>query len=132
MDNVSALNSASSAGLANANYNNIKAENEINSFSDSLDTAMETKDDEKLMDACVQFESYFIGHMYKEMQKTVDDSNSMFKSQANDTYKDFLIQETAKNVAEAGGIGLADSMFKSMKAQQTALEDPINQINIQM
>ncbi len=132
MDNISALNSASSGNIGVANYNNLKAENELNSFSSSLDQAMTSKEDEKMMDACIEFESYFIQHMYKEMQKTVDDSNSMFKSQASDTFKDFLVQETAKDIAQAGGIGIADSMYKSMQEHQTALEDPVNQIDIQI
>ncbi len=133
MDNLSALNTASSASVSTANYNNIKAENEINEFSNSLDTAMQSKDDEELREACTDFESYFIKHMYNEMQKTVDHSNSLFqRSQATNVFTDFLVSETAENVANAGGIGLADMMFDSMKAQQEALEEPINQIDIEV
>ncbi len=90
----------------------------LESFQDAL---LMAEDDEELKNACEQFEQYFINLMFKEMQKTVmkdNSENSMFKeSQAEGIYKDFLYQEYAKNMTEAGGIGLAKQMYEQMQRQ---------------
>ncbi len=90
----------------------------LESFQDAL---LMAQDDEELKNACEQFEQYFINLMFKEMQKTVlkdNSENSMFKeSQAEGIYKDFLYQEYAKGMTEAGGIGLAQQMYEQMQRQ---------------
>ncbi len=90
----------------------------LESFQDAL---LMAEDDEELKNACEQFEQYFINLMFKEMEKTVlkdKSENSMFKeSQAEGIYKDFLYQEYAKNMTDAGGIGLANQMYEQMQRQ---------------
>lgn len=88
---------------------NIK-ENKINDLSKNINN------DEKLMEACKEFESYFIQMMYKEMEKTVDKSDSFIKeSQGEKIFKDLLIQEQSKSMAFDGrGIGLAEQLYKQM------------------
>ncbi len=125
MDGISSLSGAS---IGAQSYDSIKAEAEVNGFSDTLNKAIEDQDDEKLRESCNEFEAYFIQSLYKQMLKTVDDSNSLFpKSQATETFNDFLIEEYAKNITEAGGLGLSDMMYDSIQVRQQALEDPINQ-----
>ncbi len=95
-----------------------KETNEIESFQEKL---LMAEDDEKLKEACDQFEEYFINLMFKEMRKTVNEDkseNSMFKkSQAENIMQDFLYQEYSKNMTEAGGIGLSDAMYEQMQKQ---------------
>ncbi len=128
MSNFDALSSMSSANIGMSSYNSSKAESQASSFSESLEDAMSEKDDKKLLDSCQQFEGYFIQHLYKEMEKTVDSSKSLFKkSQATTTFTDFLIEEHSKNISINGGIGIAKMMYDTMKARQAAEADPINQ-----
>ena len=49
-------------------------------------------DDEQLMDACKQFESYFVEQMFKEMMKTVPETDYSFKATGTmvDYYKDYM------------------------------------------
>lgn len=74
-------------------------------------------EDEKLMDACKQFESYFVEQMFKEMWKTVPkteySSNSM--NTMSDYYQEQMIQEFAKMNTEQGGYGLAQKLYNQMK-----------------
>ncbi len=120
IDNIS---SYSSAGIGQSSYQSAKSSAKIDEFSSLLDEATTTKDDEKMMEACQEFESYFVQSMYKEMQKTLDDSKSLFKkSQAENTFSDFLVEEHAKNIAGGQGIGIAQMMFDSMKKQQDAID----------
>ncbi len=124
---LDSINTFSSANIGQSYYDSAVSNAKTNEFSSVLDSAIKEKDDEKLKESCKQFEGYFVQTMYKEMQKTVDDKNSLFpKSQATTTFTDFLVEEYSKNISTGRGIGIADMMYKTMKAQQDALEDPIN------
>jgi flagellar protein FlgJ len=92
-----------------------EAKSEVN-FQAALDNAMENKDKEQLRKACIEFESYFVHMMFKEMRKSVDSSSGIFpKGQAETIFQDMLDEEVAKAIANGRGIGLADMMFRQMK-----------------
>ena len=69
------------------------------------------------MDACREFEAYFIEQIYKGMEKTImkaDDGNS--SSSYMDYFQDMQTQEYAKLASEQGnGIGLASQLYEQMK-----------------
>ena len=73
--------------------------------------------EEELMDACREFEAYFIEQIYKGMEKTImkaDDDNS--SSSYMDYFQDMQTQEYAKLASEQGnGIGLASQLYEQMK-----------------
>lgn len=75
--------------------------------------------DDELLDACKQFESYFLEQMFKEMQKTVDvfkDGNeSNYSKGMVDYFKDNAIQALASDSTETQGLGLAQSLYEQMK-----------------
>lgn len=74
--------------------------------------------DEELMSVCKEFESYFVEQIFKEMRKSIPESeftSSATKNQ-NDYYQDALYQEYAKSVSEQGdGLGLAQMLYEQMK-----------------
>ena len=73
--------------------------------------------DDELMDACKQFEAYFVEQMFKEMMKTVPESEttSSYTSNLMDYYKDNMIQEIASDSTEQEGLGLAQMLYEQMK-----------------
>ena len=73
--------------------------------------------DEELMDACKQFEAYFIEQMYKGMLKTVPQSeySSSATSTMMDYYKDQMVQGIAEQTSEQSGLGLAQMLYEQMK-----------------
>lgn len=88
-----------------------------------LDSRIKTKDyskssDEQLLDACKEFEAYFLEQIFKEMQKTVDVFKDG-KTNPNDSlvgyFKDNAIQELASASTEKQGLGLAQMLFEQMK-----------------
>lgn len=78
----------------------------------------ETTEDE-LMEACKEFEVYFIEQMYKGMEKTImkaEDEENSTASQYVDYFSDMRTQAYAKATAEQGnGIGLAQQLYEQMK-----------------
>ena len=75
------------------------------------------KKDEELMNACVEFESYFLNMMFKEMRKTIDYSDSLIKrNQGEIMFTEMLDEENSKSIARGNnGLGLAQSLYQQMQ-----------------
>ena len=76
--------------------------------------------DEELMDACKQFEEYFVEMTLKEVFKTVDlfgtgESTSNAMATSKDFMKDSVIQHFAEKLTEESDLGLAQQLYESMK-----------------
>lgn len=75
--------------------------------------------DEELMNACKEFEVYFLEQIYKGMEKTImkaEDDESGTASQYMDYFGDMQIQAYAEAASNQGdGIGLARQLFEQMK-----------------
>lgn len=73
--------------------------------------------DEELMDACKQFEAYFLEQVMKEMVKTIPESEESSGANSNlvDYFKDNMIQELAAQSTETNSLGLAQMLYDQMK-----------------
>lgn len=74
--------------------------------------------DAELMDACKQFEAYFIEQMYKGMMKTIptNENTSNYTATMMDYYKDQMVQAMAEETTnQNGGFGLAQMLYEQMK-----------------
>lgn len=74
--------------------------------------------DDELMDACKQFEAYFIEQMFKEMVKTIpsESEGSGSVNSMMDYYKDQMIQGIAEEASnQNGGFGLAQMLYEQMR-----------------
>ena len=72
-----------------------------------LDTPNGTK-----KEAVHQFESYLVQMMVREMRKSVP--KGIFDSQSMDMFIDLLDQSLAEQITEAGGLGFADALERSL------------------
>ena len=92
-----------------------------NKMSDELKSKDYKKSDEdELLGACKEFESYFLEQVFKEMQKTVDcfkdeEATSNYSDSMLGYFKDETIQKLASQSTETQGLGLAQSLFEQMK-----------------
>lgn len=111
MANISGLDISSYYSDYYTNVSNASA----SALSNTLNQVDKTSSDEELMDACKEFEAYFLEQIYKGMEKTImkaDEEENDYLS----VFKDTQIQEYAKAATEQGdGIGLAKQLFESMK-----------------
>lgn len=69
--------------------------------------------DEELLDACKEFETYFVEQLFKSMRSTVTKEES--ESSYLEMFEDTLYQEYAKNVTESGQLGIAQMLFEQMR-----------------
>ena len=82
--------------------------------SDSVTTSAQTKKEQELRDACKGFEAMFLNIMYREMRKTVPKDPLFGESNAESIFKDMRDTQLMQNVADSGGIGLADMLYKQL------------------
>ena len=110
MSNITSMYSDVYANAANQTANKLQ---------DKLNGADYSKaSEEELMNACKQFEAYFVEQMYKSMMKTIPESETMSGSGSTmmDFYKDKMIEGIAEETAEQnGGVGLAKMLYEQMK-----------------
>lgn len=74
--------------------------------------------EDELMDACKQFEAYFVEQMFKEMMKTIpsESESSGGMDSMLDYYKDVMVQNIAEETADQnGGLGLAQMLYEQMR-----------------
>lgn len=73
--------------------------------------------DDEMMDACKQFEAYFVEQMFKEMMKTIpkNEDASASTSTMLDYFQDEMIQQVAAQATEQNSLGLAQMLYEQMK-----------------
>jgi Rod binding domain-containing protein len=68
----------------------------------------------------VDFEAMFLSTMFSHMFTSIDGEGPFGGGGAGGVWRSFLSDEYAKSFAKAGGVGLADSVYRSLLAQQEA------------
>ncbi len=86
--------------------------------------------DDELLDACKQFEAYFVEQMFKGMLKTIPESESTsnYTSTLMDYYKDQMIQGIAEETTKQSGLGLAQMLYEQMKRNYGMTDAPAAEV----
>lgn len=82
-------------------------------------TSASTATEEELMDACKEFEAYFMEQVFNSMLETTkvfsDDDENGYASKMVDYFKDFAVQDLCEQVTSGNGIGIANTLYEQMK-----------------
>lgn len=74
----------------------------------------------KAKSAAQDFEAVFLNSMFQHMFTGLEGEGPMGGKGAGGVWRSFLTDQYAKTIAKAGGIGLADQVYKSLIAHQEA------------
>lgn len=92
---------------------------------DKLGNDYASASDEELMEACQEFESYFVEQVFNAMMETTkvfsDEKENSYATKMVDYFKDTAVQELTGQMADQGGIGLARTLYEQMKRQYSAV-----------
>lgn len=95
-------------------YNKNSSTGNIKNKLESTDYSKST--DDELMDACKEFEAYFVEQAFKAMQKMVPENEEGSSSDYMEYFGDTLVQEYAKSATNQGdGFGIANMLYEQMK-----------------
>jgi peptidoglycan hydrolase FlgJ len=75
-------------------------------------------DQSKLRAQAVDFESMFLSSMFNQMFTGIGGEGPFGGNGAAGVWRSFLTDAYAKNFAKAGGIGIADHVYRALLAQQ--------------
>lgn len=118
MTDITAMYSDTYATAANQTANRLQSQLDGKNYAKATD--------DELMDACKQFEAYFIEQMYKGMMKTIPESEetSNYTSSILDYYKDQMVQSIAEETSKQSGLGLAQMLYEQMKRNYGIADAP--------
>ena len=86
----------------------------------SLGAQSTVASDKKLKSVCKDMESVFLNMMLTSMRATVPKDSLLGESNEDDIMKSMLDTELSKNMAQAGGVGIADMLYRQLAPQQPA------------
>jgi flagellar protein FlgJ len=83
----------------------------------STSEAAKSADDKKLREACKGFEAMFLNFMYAKMRETVPENTLLGRSNGEKIMQSMLDSEMTQQMADAGGIGLADLLYNQLSLE---------------
>ena len=84
----------------------------------SLSGVSDDASDEDMMNACKEFEKYFVEKVIDQARKTfVGKDEDEEGSEYLDMFSDNFNSSLAQTVSDSGGVGLAQQLYESMKRQ---------------
>ncbi|MES0490940.1 MAG: rod-binding protein [Leptospirales bacterium] len=69
----------------------------------------------KLYEATLEFESYFVEQMFREMKKNIPKNKLIDGGRAEEIFGDMLLSERVRNMSRQTEFGLAESMFQQLQ-----------------
>ncbi len=70
------------------------------------------KDDDKLKEACRQFEAIFVKQMLNSMRDTVSKNGLIDGGFSEEIFEDMLYDRYAEKMTKTAGFGIADMLYK--------------------
>ena len=89
----------------------------VNKFAEILKEAQKDQEDTKLKEVCQQLESIFVHQMLSQMRNSIPKGGFIQANQGEKIFQDMLDQEYAQKMSKAGGIGLADLMYRQLSTK---------------
>lgn len=85
-------------------------------------SAAPTSDPATARKTAQDFEAFFISAMFQSMFQGIKTDGPFGGGHGEEMFRGVLMQEYGKSVAKAGGIGIADSVYKQILLMQEAQE----------
>lgn len=88
---------------------------ETKDFDQELNKALQTQDNKKLYETCVELESVFISKVLDAMRASISHSDLIPRGFATETFESMLYEEYAKEISKSKSTGIADILYNQLK-----------------
>ncbi|RKX82820.1 MAG: muramidase [Spirochaetes bacterium] len=85
----------------------------------AMERKLENASDEKVKQACSDFEAIFIKQMLDSMRKTVEKTSLLGGGMAEDIFEDMIYDEYAKKMSKTGDFGIKDMLYKQLSTNSS-------------
>ena len=75
---------------------------------------------DKARESAMEFETVFLNSMFSQMFTGIDGEGPFGGQGGTGVWRSFLTEQYAKSFAKAGGIGIADQVYRTLLVQQEA------------
>ncbi len=106
---LSAMNRMTLSNAGNSSSTNIS----------SMERELKNSNDEKVRQACSDFEAIFIKQMLDSMRKTVEKTSLLGGGMAEDIFEDMIYDEYAKKMSKTGDFGIKDMLYRQLSANSS-------------
>jgi peptidoglycan hydrolase FlgJ len=79
------------------------------------------KEDEALRKAVAGFEAMFVNQMFQAMRRSVPESKLFGSGSGEKTFREMLDMEWSNQIAEAGGFGIGEMLYRQITAEPAKL-----------
>ncbi|WP_028795010.1 rod-binding protein [Thalassobaculum salexigens] len=111
----------SMANLGTADLAMTRSRNNTAHTAAEIQAAARAKDNEAVRATAEKFEAQFLSQMMGHMFKGISSDGVFGGGQAEETWRDFYVEEITKSFASRGGIGLADTIERQLLTLQEAV-----------
>ncbi len=85
----------------------------------SMERELKNTNDEKVKQACSDFEAIFIKQMLDSMRKTVDKTSLLGGGMAEEIFEDMIYDEYAKKMSKTGDFGIKDMLYRQLSTKSS-------------
>jgi peptidoglycan hydrolase FlgJ len=80
----------------------------------SIERDLQNTNDQKVKQACSDFEAILIKQMLDSMRKTVEKTSLLGGGMAEDIFEDMIYDEYAKKMSKTGDFGVKDMLYRQL------------------
>jgi len=84
------------------------------SFEQKLNAAIASRDEQKLKQACREFEAIMLDMMYRQMKATIIRSDLVKRDAGTEIYESMLDEKLMEAASQTGSFGLAEMLYKQL------------------
>lgn len=117
---IKAIGNSMDTSVTSAKKDKVSDDN----FQQLLEKAYSQGDQEKLKQACNDFEGIFMNMMFKEMRASVQKTELTPSDSGRDIFEGMLDEELMNNASKSGGIGLSKMLYKQLSTQMKEAYTP--------
>ena len=122
LSGVTAAESTTAAQTADFSSRLEQAVAKMDSAGNEAGTKPLSVEEKKMREACRGMEALFLNMMLSKMRDTVPKSELTGSSSQENIMRSMLDTEMTKNLAETGGIGLADMIYRQLLQEKNAVK----------
>lgn len=89
-------------------------ESRNSSFQSIIKNKLNDKDQKKLYGACQELEAVWLSKMMETMRNTINRSDLIPRTFAEETFESMLYDEYAKNMSKTGQMGIAEILYQQL------------------
>jgi flagellar protein FlgJ len=99
-----------------------KLQNRVQQGKNRLTAEQQQRNDERLKEACKDFQSIFVKQMLDAMRKTVNEQGLLYGGRAEEIFEDMLYEKYAQKISDTAGLGLDEMMYDQLSQKKPSLD----------